>query len=351
LHYKSGASHHKRFYHKSGGSHSKGLHYKSGASHHRGFYRKSGGRHNKGLHYKSGASYHKGVHHKLSVGRHGGYYRGRSKGHRGHYRRHGRRYYYFSLPYYHHYYVYPYRYGYPYYYYFSLPHYRYYYSYSSGYYSRPSSGYYYDYPPDTNAQGQTYGSPAPYTDAPAGAGQDEPQEPAEQGEEAVEYVEADQYLQDIADAFATRDYDKAARRASEGLSAEPDNPVLPFVHSQALFAGGNYSEAARVLREALRNVDVQNQGVFYSFGFYPDESALSKQIDRLTEAVGAVPSRADLQLLLGYQLLGVGRYDDALKALRVAERNHVNKEAAGIMIDVLEKARAAGPAPTPDGAY
>jgi uncharacterized protein HemY len=305
-----------------------------------------------------GTGHHGGRHYKSTKGHYRGHYYKSGSGHHGdrHYKsskvRHGRRsYYYISLPYHRYYYGYPHYYhAYPYYHYFSLPHYRYYYGHSYYYYDKPSSGPYYDSPPDSNGQSQDYRSPAPYTDPQGKTAQGEPPEVAEQGEEDVEYVELNEYLQDIADAFAARDYDKAVQRAGDGLSAEPDNPVLPFIHSQALFAGGNYSDAAGVLRRALTKLDPENREVFYPAGFYRDEAVLEKQIARLSEAVGAVPSRADLQLLLGYQLLGVGRYDEALKALETARLNYVNEEAAEVLIEVLEQARAVAPAQTAEPA-
>ncbi|MHC4501390.1 MAG: hypothetical protein ACYS21_20055, partial [Planctomycetota bacterium] len=97
--------------------------------------------------------------------------------------------------------------------------------------------------------------------------------------------------------------------------------------------------------EAVRNLDPENRQVFYPLGCYPDEDLLNNQIAALSEAAAAEPSNADLQLLLGYQLLGVASYDDALDALQKAQAHYVNKEAAAIMIDILEKARSAPPPP------
>ncbi|MHC4501209.1 MAG: tetratricopeptide repeat protein, partial [Planctomycetota bacterium] len=123
-------------------------------------------------------------------------------------------------------------------------------------------------------------------------------------------------------------------------NAEPDDPLLPFVYSQSLFADQRYSKAASVLREALRKVDIDEQGVFYSHGFYTDQAVLTEQIEKLSKAVETDYSNADLNLVLGYQLLGTGTYDRALRALRQAQRDYVNKEAATALIEVLEKARA-----------
>jgi len=247
------------------------------------------------------------------------------------------------MPYYRYYGCgYPYYYsGWPYYYY-SLPYYRYYYPYREYYHYEYHN---YDYPPPT------YRSPEPCTPQdPCTCEQDktseqQADEPPEQTEGAAEYVQPDPRLKDIADAFAAGDYQKAALKANQALTGEPNNAVLPFIYSQALFADGKYGQAADVLREAVRKLDPENQELFYPLGFYHDEDLLNDQIAALSETAAAEPSNADLQLVLGYQLLGVGSYDDALDALNKAHADYVNKEAAAVMIDILEKARASVPPP------
>ncbi|MHC4060339.1 MAG: tetratricopeptide repeat protein, partial [Planctomycetota bacterium] len=170
--------------------------------------------------------------------------------------------------------------------------------------------------------------------------QEKADEPADQPRRSTEYVKVDQHLKDIADAFAAGRYAKAARLSREALNAEPDDPLLPFVYSQTLFAEQRYGKAAGVLREAVRKVDIDEQGVFYAHGFYADHTVLTEQIEKLSKAVEADYSNADLNLVLGYQLLGTGAYDRALQALRQAQRDYVNKEAATVLVEVLEKARA-----------
>ena len=264
--------------------------------------------------------------------------------HRGNYKHHGgyrhyrgRSYFYVSLPYYGSYYWgYPYYYyGWPRYYYCGLPYYRYYYPYPRYHYYEYYRNYYYTPPTNRQLRSEDSGTVGPDENAPK-----QTEQPAEQGEEAVEYVEFDRHSEDVADAFAARDYDKAAQRAEQALTDEPDNAVLPFVYAQALFAGGKYSQSADVLREAMSNLDTDKQEVFYPLGFYRDQAVLNDQIAGLAKAAAAKPSDAELQLLLGYQLFGVARYDEALEALQKAQPNYVNKEAATVLIDLLEKARA-----------
>lgn len=208
----------------------------------------------------------------------------------------------------------------PHFYYFSLPYFTYYYCAPPYFYSVPYRSYYYDYSYDEREQ---------------------PKRTAGETAKLAKLAGVNRHLENVAEAFVAGDYAKAVLRASRAVDAEPDNAVLFFVYSQSLFATAEYDEAASILRKALRKVDVQEQGVFYSMGFYPDEDILAEQIDRLGKAVEAEPYRANLQLLLGYELLGVGRYDEALEALQKAEQNYVNKKAAALLIGVLEEARQA----------
>jgi tetratricopeptide (TPR) repeat protein len=242
-----------------------------------------------------------------------------------------------SLPYYGCYYRgYPYRYyGWPRRYYCGSPYYQYYYPYPRYNYYEYYRNYYYTPPAERRSRSEDSGTVGP-DERPA----KRTEQPAEQGKEGVEYVEYNRHLEDVADAFAARDYDKAAKQAEQTLTDEPDNPVVPFVYAQALFAAGKYSQSADVLREALTNLDTDKQQVYYPLGFYRDLTELNDQIAGLTEEAAAKPSDAELQLLLGYQLSGVARYEEALEALQKARPSYVNKEAATVLIDLLEKARA-----------
>jgi hypothetical protein len=251
--------------------------------------------------------------------------------------------YYYSLPHYRYYsYGYPGYYGYPYY--ISLPHFKYYYFGNPGYYTQPSSGYRYEYQYDNRpeaAPGSQYepeGTRQAAEEARDAA--ERAKRSADEAARAVEYVKASRYLENVARAFAQGDYAKAAEHAREALRSEPENAVLPFVYGQSLFANGQYRESADVLREALRMVHIiDEQGVYYSVGFYPSEDLLTEQIDKLSDAAQAEPDRADLQLVLGYQLLGIGSFDEALDALQKAEYDYVNGQAAKMLIEVLVKSR------------
>ncbi|MHC4528708.1 MAG: tetratricopeptide repeat protein [Planctomycetota bacterium] len=304
-------------------------------------------------HYRTGRR-HAPTHRYLGVNKYLGRHKYRSR--YGYARPQYRSYYirpyshYYTRPYHRSYY-----YGYPYYY--SLPRYRYYYFGYPGYYVSPYSHYYYDYryesPPDVPDEPK-YDPNDPYRDVreeterqetreiaeQAKAAAQQAKQTAEQAKRDVQYIKANQYLDNVADAFAEGDYAKAADHAARGLRAEPENAVLPFVYSQSLFANAHYRAAADVLREALRMTHIIDEhGVYYSAGFYPDQDTLPEQIDRLSEAADAEPDRADLKLLLGYQLMGMGALDEALGPLQKIQYDYVNGQAAKMLIEVLEKSR------------
>jgi tetratricopeptide (TPR) repeat protein len=121
------------------------------------------------------------------------------------------------------------------------------------------------------------------------------------------------------------------------MQLAPEDIVMPFAYVQALFADGQYQKAAEALRDALLKSSPQQEGVFYPRGLYTDESLLDKQIEQLSEVVDKSPVDARMRLLLGYQLLGTGKLDEAAVHLESARLNSYTNLAATLLIDVLEK--------------
>ena len=117
--------------------------------------------------------------------------------------------------------------------------------------------------------------------------------------------------------------------------------VLPFAQSQAFLASEKYAQAAQVLRTALLKVTPEKEGVFYPRGLYQDDDVLLKQIDQLKAKAAQDSSNADLQLLLGYQLLGTGEIDSAVEPLHQASLDSTNNQAATTLIKLLDQIRAA----------
>ncbi|HLB75199.1 MAG TPA: tetratricopeptide repeat protein [Sedimentisphaerales bacterium] len=151
---------------------------------------------------------------------------------------------------------------------------------------------------------------------------------------------ADTYFEDGVKAFENDDYAAAIEKFAEAMKLAPDDIILPFAYAQALFANGQYSEAATILRTALANIKPEEQTVFYPRGLYGDDDKLLDHIDKLSEKAEFYGFDADLQLLLGYHLLGVGELDAAVEPLSKAGQDFANAEASQILLKVLEKAKA-----------
>ncbi len=152
---------------------------------------------------------------------------------------------------------------------------------------------------------------------------------------------ADTYFDEGVKAFEAADYTAAIDRFSQAYSISPEDTVLPFAYVQALFAAERYSDAADILRTAMKNVTPEAQGVFYPRGLYSEDDVLVKQIDTLTAKAVQDNYNIDLQLLLGYQLLGIGEIDTAVEPLQHAALNANNYDAASKLLGLLEKIRAA----------
>jgi len=156
---------------------------------------------------------------------------------------------------------------------------------------------------------------------------------------------ADTFFEDAVKAFEACDYDEAVEMFANASKLAPDDMILPFAYSQALFAKEQYSQAAEVLRAALTKVSPEkeeappgeSQEVFYPRGLYPDDDTLFEQIDRLAEEAELYSFDADLQLLLGYQLLGIGEIDEAFEPLLRASKDLENEDAATTLLKLLEK--------------
>jgi len=151
---------------------------------------------------------------------------------------------------------------------------------------------------------------------------------------------ADRYFEDGVKAFENDDYAAAIDKFAEAMKLAPDDIILPFAYAQALFANAQYAEAATVLRTAMANIKPEEQTVFYPRGLYSDDDKLFDHIDKLSEKAEFYSFDADLQLLLGYHLLGVGELDAAADPLTKAGQDFANAQASQILLQLLEKAKA-----------
>ncbi|MHC4241392.1 MAG: tetratricopeptide repeat protein [Planctomycetota bacterium] len=162
---------------------------------------------------------------------------------------------------------------------------------------------------------------------------------AQQALEPAEPTLADRYFEDAIGAFELNNYERAAELFAQAWELAPDDVILPFAYCQALFAAERYTEAAEVLRAALAKVKPEEEGIFYPRGLYSKDDVLFEQMNRLAEKAELYSFDPDLQLLLGYNLLGIGEIDDAVEPLRLATLDLENAPAAAVLLGLLEKIR------------
>ncbi|MHC4413087.1 MAG: tetratricopeptide repeat protein, partial [Planctomycetota bacterium] len=161
--------------------------------------------------------------------------------------------------------------------------------------------------------------------------------PAQTYREPVPESRADKFFEDGIKAFEAGNYGKAVYYFRSATRVEPDDIVLPFAYAQALFAGKQYDEAARVLREEIVNLSEEDKAVFYPRGLYPNDETLFGQIERLAARTARYPDNEELRFLLGYQYLGIGRYEEAGEQLRRLNSQSRNSAAAAMLLELIEK--------------
>ncbi len=170
----------------------------------------------------------------------------------------------------------------------------------------------------------------PVTEARLRAGTEQQQAPAAQ-------TLADTRFDEGVKSFEAGDYAIAAMKFDEAMRLSSQDMILPFAYTQALFASGQYDKAADVLRDALKNVSPDKEGVFFPRGLYANDDVLFAQVEKLVGAADRTENDADLQLLLGYQLLGVGETGYARETLEEAAQAPANAAPAGILLKMLDK--------------
>jgi thioredoxin-like negative regulator of GroEL len=148
---------------------------------------------------------------------------------------------------------------------------------------------------------------------------------------------ADKRFEEAVNAFEAGTYDVAAAKFAEAMELAPEDTIIPFAYAQALFANKQYTQAAEILRTAIVKTSPQKEGVFYPRGLYADDDTLFNQIDKLAEEAELYSFDGDLQLLLGYQLLGIGETEKAVEPLQQASKDSKNAATAKILLDLLEK--------------
>ncbi len=159
----------------------------------------------------------------------------------------------------------------------------------------------------------------------------------EQGTEPAPATLADTRFEEGVKSFEAGRYGEAAGEFEQAMRSSPDDMILPFACAQALFANGRYTESAEILRTALSRVSPEKEGVFYPRGLYADDDILFAQIEDLVEKLDQFAYDGDMQLLLGYHLLGVGETGYAREPLEIAKQDLKNAESAKTLLRLLDR--------------
>lgn len=153
---------------------------------------------------------------------------------------------------------------------------------------------------------------------------------------------ADKSFEAAVTAFESGQYDQAMLKFRLAMIMEPEDQVLPFAYSQALFAAGHYSASTGILRTVLNGMPEDEdkkyqQTVYYPRGLYTDQELLEQQVSQLAQAIQKDPTNTDLQLLYGYHLLGTGSVQEAREPLQMASLDPANKRSVEILLALLEQ--------------
>jgi thioredoxin-like negative regulator of GroEL len=158
--------------------------------------------------------------------------------------------------------------------------------------------------------------------------------------EPAAQTDADTLFDEGVKAFEQGSYAEAEEKFARAMAIAPDDMILPFAYAQALLAQGKYTRAAEILRVVVQKSTPDKQGIFFPRGLYLDENTLDEQIDRLSEAAANNPADTDMQLLLGYQLLGIGETEKAIESLNAANTDGRNYATVNVLLDLAEKIKS-----------
>ncbi|OHB45583.1 MAG: hypothetical protein A2178_02135, partial [Planctomycetes bacterium GWC2_49_10] len=149
--------------------------------------------------------------------------------------------------------------------------------------------------------------------------------------------DADKFFDMGVTEFGNSNYASAVENFRTAVRLDTADTDLPFAYAQALFANNEYEKASAVLTTALFEMSPQKAEISYPRGMYADQSVLDTQIGNLKRAVLMDPTSGELQLLYGYQLLGVGKYDEAKVSLNVAKNNAKTAPSASMLLELADR--------------
>lgn len=194
---------------------------------------------------------------------------------------------------------------------------------------------YYPYADDGQYAANYAPSPAPVPD--------NPQSSAEDGEAAAN--EGLQYYNEARAAFAQGDYRNALRLAGHAGVESPRNPKVHELTLLALFASGDYRDAATEAHAALALGAPSDWPHLYAY--YNNNDRYTEHLRTLEKTVADTPASAPAQFLLGYHYLMTGAKDEAKQHFAQAAKLTPNDKLAQHILKQLESGGAVTPPTLP----
>jgi thioredoxin-like negative regulator of GroEL len=217
-----------------------------------------------------------------------------------------------------------------------------YYGYGYGY---PGYGYYgYGYDPYAAGYGGTYGPPLDAGSTPAPA-------PATATRTNSATLEAGREFADkgVA-AFRAADYQGAVYALRHATVDDPRNPVVTLLLGQALFATGQFDEAAGATQAAMRQLPSEKWGMVIGqyTELYGNTRDYTSQLRALETRVKEKPDDPALRFLAGFHYACLGFTAQALdqldKVVKIAPRDEMARQ---LREELRGKAGRAAVAPVP----
>jgi thioredoxin-like negative regulator of GroEL len=106
--------------------------------------------------------------------------------------------------------------------------------------------------------------------------------------------------------FVAGYFARAAERYQQALAQAPDNDDAKFKRGAALVAAGQFGEAGRVLREALRERPDWPFVAHDLRALFPDEAAVTDVFEKLDRESRRANAENDVEFLLAYFLYFTG---------------------------------------------
>jgi tetratricopeptide (TPR) repeat protein len=155
---------------------------------------------------------------------------------------------------------------------------------------------------------------------------------AKEAEQVESSGESNEFVRQGEDALKARDYRSAVRAWRHAVVDDPKNGTTVMMLAQALFAAGEYDEAAAAAQQAMRLLpEAKRREAASKFReFYTNTQDYSDQLSELEKAVERYPNDPSLRFELGFQYAYSGHPDLALrqldKLLELVPQDQVGRE-------------------------